>query len=615
MIPDEVIEEVRAHADVVDVIGEFVSLKRAGKDYKALCPFHEERTPSFFVVPSKGFYNCFGCGASGDAFAFLMNHAGLDFIAAVKHVGARAGIEVREVVARGGEENPYRSLHEANAFAAKFYRDQLRDEDAGTTARRYLDSRGIGPETIERFGLGYAPDDWRSLRNAAAKHGIGDETLLEVGLLTESERSREPYDRFRSRIIFPIESATGRVVAFGGRVLGEEGKGKPKYLNSPETPVYRKGDILYGLSRAKNVIRREEGALLVEGYLDVASLAAGGIENVVAPLGTSVTEAQAALLARYSRRVYILFDSDPAGLRATFRSGDILLEAGLHPEVVTLPPGEDPDTVMRKEGAEGVRRYLGQAVDILERKLGILDERDYFSSIEKTRDAVDRLLPTMRSASDPALKDIYVAKVAERTGVRRETLEAELSRRSGGRSPARGSGKGREVRRPRSTTPAKVPEMAMGAERALLHLLLKDPERLWLHRAVERVGAEDFEDPAYRSIFQALLDDPKLSGAPAGMEAAAAARLEELLADREEISHTQRIFEESVGRILRRHLEKRYEEGEIRLSEEEDETTRRALMEELIEIKRKKGEGGEDWHFTARKMMRTGNHNGEEHNP
>ncbi|NNM04074.1 MAG: DNA primase, partial [Gemmatimonadetes bacterium] len=330
MIPDDVVDEVRARADIVDIIGEHVALKRAGKDFKARCPFHEERTPSFYVVPSKGFYKCFGCNESGDVFTFLMKRLGLSFVDAVKAVAVRVGVEVRDVSRQGGED-PHRHLHEANSFAQEFFKKALWDRNAGRPARAYLKKRGIGRDAVERFDLGFAPDEWRSLREGAAVHGIEDPVLLEVGLLVQREIGKEPYDRFRNRIIFPIQSASGRTLAFGGRILGQSGKGAPKYLNSPETPVYHKGEVLYGLSWGKNAIRREEGGLVVEGYMDAVSLAAGGIENVVAPLGTSMTEDQAKLLARYCTKVFLLFDSDAAGLKATFRAGDVLLAAGLHP--------------------------------------------------------------------------------------------------------------------------------------------------------------------------------------------------------------------------------------------------------------------------------------------
>jgi DNA primase len=593
MIPDSVVDEVRARADIVDIIGEHVALKRAGKDYKARCPFHEERTPSFYVVPSKGFYKCFGCNESGDVFTFLMKRLGLSFVDAVKYVAERAGVEIREVSRQGGED-PHRHLHEANAFARDFFSEGLWDRGRGRGARAYLESRGIGKETAERFGLGYAPEGWRTLREAAAVHGIEDSVLLEVGLLIQREEGKEPYDRFRNRIIFPIESASGRVLAFGGRILGPPEKGVPKYLNSPETPVYHKGEVLYALSWAKNAIRREEGALLVEGYMDAVSLVAAGIENTVAPLGTSMTEDQARLLSRYCTRVFLLFDSDAAGLRATFRAGDVLLSAGLHPAVVTLPPGEDPDDMVRKGGADAIRDYLNQAVDVLDRKLQILEEKDYFSSIERTRGAVDRLLPTLRAAKDPALRDIYVAKVAEHTGVRRETLEAEL---------LKGDPSEAQRARPRAAhrTPHTPGPIHLGPERKLLLLLLQYRDYIGL--AAERLGPEDFLDPALQAVYKALVGDPELSRSPPDLDPVASQRLEELLADPERISEASRVFEETVGQLKESPLARRAEELRELLRKETEPDRQKELLREIQELDRQRRELKTDWRAAIRRRQ------------
>ena len=595
MIPDDMVEEVRAAADIVDVIGEFVQLKKAGREYKANCPFHEERTPSFYVVPAKGFYKCFGCGKSGDVFSFVMERQGLDFVEAVKHVAGRAGVQVREVKRNREEEDPNRPLHEINGFARDWFRNQLEDAGVGAAARAYLEGRGIGADVAERYGLGFAPDEWRALRDAAAKHGLDEELLLEVGLLGTSERSREPYDRFRGRIMFTIESRSGQVIAFGGRILEGDAKDAPKYLNSPETPVYHKGSNLYGLSWARHSIRREESALVVEGYMDVVSLAANGFENVVAPLGTALTSEQAELLSRYTKRVLLLFDSDAAGLKATFTAGDTLLEAGLHPAVVTLPPGEDPDTLVRSEGRQGLEQYLDQAVDVLDRKLQILDEKNYFSSIERTRRAVDRLLPTIRAASDPALQDIYVAKVADRTGVRRETLEAEMKRAASGSVPTR---VGAPSRVPRIAA-HKVPKL--GAERMLLLLMTKNPD--FVERAGEQVGAGDFVDLTYRAIFQALLDDPELRAPPVSMDPVAAQRLQEILSDPEELAHAGRVFEESVARIHVAALDRRSQDLDLRIAAAAGEGEKRTLIEEKERVSRERRElSPDDWITTARKL-------------
>lgn len=560
MIPDDVIDEVRARADIVDIIGEFVPLKKAGREFKACCPFHDERTPSFYVVPDKGFYNCFGCGKSGSVFDFLMERQGMDFVEAVKHVAGRSGVEVREVKKSRPEEDPNRPLYEINAFARQWYRDQLLS-DGGRAARGYLEGRGIGPEVAERFGLGYAPDEWRAFREAAQKHGFDEAHMMLLGLLKKTDKTPEPYDGYRGRVMFPIESISGKVIGFGGRILDGEG---PKYINSPETPIYHKSDNLYGLSWAKNVIRREEVAIVVEGYMDVVSVAASGIENVVAFLGTAVTAGQAKLLGRYTTKVLLLFDSDAAGLKATFKAGDLLLEAGLHPAVVTLPPGEDPDTLVQAKGRGALEELLEQAVDVLDRKLQILEEKDYFSSIERTRSAVDRLLPTLRAAKDPILRDIYVDRVADRTGVRRAMLDAELARkdeedakRSRYGSPGRAAGgSGPPPLYSGPTLGPRVP--AGGAELQLLKVMVRGVE--WVERAVELISPEDFDDPHYRAIFEALLEAPEMRTPPATMEPVARQRFDDILADPEELAHGLDVFTNSVNRIRVLALDRRIQD-------------------------------------------------------
>jgi DNA primase len=579
MIPDDLVEEVRARADIVEVIGESVPLKKAGREYKANCPFHEERTPSFYVVPDKGFYKCFGCGKSGDVFSFVMERQGLDFVEAVRHVAARAGVEIREMGrGRGDAEEPHRALYEANAFARDWFRAQLLDSTVGARARAYLEARGVGAEVAERFGLGWAPDEWHALRDACRAHGLDEGVLLAVGLLATSDKSKEPYDRFRGRVMFPIESLAGKVIAFGGRIVENDAKDAPKYLNSPESPVFQKGHHLYGLSWARHAIRREEKVLLVEGYMDVVSLASHGFENVVAPLGTALTREQAKLLGRYTTRVLVLFDSDAAGLRATFRAGDALLEAGLHPAVVTLPPGEDPDTLVRSRGAGALRDHLDDALDVLDRKLQILEARGSFSSIERTRSALDRLLPTIRAAADPALRDIYVTRVAERTGVRRETLEAEIrrARPRTGREAAPSRPPPPEVRRPR------VPRL--GAERQLLVMMVRGVE--WVERASELVSAEDFEDPHYRAIFQALLDHPETRSPPPSMDPVTAQRFEEILSDPEEVAHGIDVFTKSVNRMRVATLARRIQDLQARIEAAATDDEKQTLASEKARLAR-----------------------------
>jgi DNA primase len=315
----------------------------------------------------------------------------------------------------------------------------------------------------------------------------------------------------------------------------------------------------------------------------------------VAPLGTALTPEQAKLLSRYTTRVLLLFDSDAAGLKATFRAGDTLLEAGLHPAVVTLPPGEDPDTLVHAGGAEALEQYLDQAVDVLDRKLQILDEKNYFSSIERTRTAVDRLLPTIRAASDPALRDIYVSKVADRTGVRRETLEAELARARSGPGAARVEAPTPAPRR----APPRLPKQ--GAERLLLLLMIKNPD--YIERAGEHLGAGDFVDLAYRAIFQALLDEPELRAPPESMDSVAAQRLQGILSDSEELAHTGRVFEESVARIRVMTLDRLSQDLDSRIEAAAGDGEKRNLIEEKERVSRERRElGPDDWTTTARKL-------------
>ncbi|MGK7312172.1 MAG: DNA primase [Candidatus Longimicrobiales bacterium M2_2A_002] len=573
MIPDRVVEEVRERADIVEVIGEHVDLKRSGKEFKALCPFHNEKTPSFYVVPGKGFYKCFGCGESGDVFGFLMDYVGLSFNEAVEKLASRYGVEIPKQKEYREEDDRLKPYREAVAFAADFYERQLREE-AGATAREYLDRRGIDDEAAARFRLGYAPDGWRALRDAAHQHGFEDDVLETAGLIKTSEKSPEPYDRLRDRLIFPITDIRGTVIGFGGRVLSGDAQG-PKYLNSPETPLYHKGRELYGLHWSKTAIRREEAALVVEGYMDYVSLAGREIENVVAALGTAMTPEQAQLLTRYAGQVLLLYDSDAAGLRATFRSGDEILRAGGHPMVVTLPPGEDPDSVAREGGGEGLQPYLDDAVDLLERKFQILEERGYFEDVEGIRKALDGLLPTLRAAKDATLRDIYVDRVAKRTGVRRETLEQEI--RAARPSPRRAVSQRREEPAPSSSKDS--------TERLLLLLLVRDTGRI---RQVESlVEPEVLRGQVNRELYSALLEQGRERDV-ADLETTDAARalLEDLLGDSVELSDPDRSFRDAVELIRIRSMLDRLDELQ-ELIDRADEADREALFAEKLELSKK----------------------------
>ena len=504
MVSDSLVEEVRQRADILEIVGESVRLKRSGKTWRGPCPLHGGEGPNFSVDPARGIFKCFVCGEGGDVFAFVMKHLGMDFPGAIRHVAEKAGVEIPEDNER--REDPWTHLREALAFAAEWYAANLRDEKAGAAGREYLARRGIDPEHWDPFGIGLAPNAWRGLLEAARAHGIPDETLLQAGLAATSERAAEPYDRFRDRLMFTIHDLRDRPIGFGGRDLGGDER-TPKYINSPESPVFHKGHTLFGLVRARHEMRREGYALIGEGFMDVVSLHAHGLKTGVAPLGTALTPEQAQLLARYAKKVYLLYDSDAAGLRATFRAGDTLLAAGVHPLVVTLPDGEDPDSVLRERGAGALRRLIEDAVDVLDRKLQILERQGYLETIEGQRRAVDGLLSTLRSVRDPALLDLYLARAAEGTGVRRQTLVSEVTRATEvspapGR-PRVGAGPGRGGGRPGHDTVLPSTGTLPASERTILVLLLRDTELLEPADAAG-LAAEHFRHPALRRIYEAL---------------------------------------------------------------------------------------------------------------
>lgn len=357
-IPDDRVEEIKSATDIVDVVGDYVRLKRAGSNFKGLCPFHDEKTPSFNVNIARGIYKCFGCGEGGDVIAFVERAEGLSFVEAVRHLAERAGIELPEEGAADPAASEAESILHALRFAARFYFEQLTRTDEGREkGLAYFRDRGFTKETIQKFGLGYAPDRWDGLLQAARAAQIRPEILEKAGLVLPRKSGGGYYDRFRGRTIFPILSHVGKVLGFGGRILESE-EGQPKYINSPETRVYHKGQVLYGLHQGKQAIRAEEEAILVEGYTDVISLHQAGVENVVAASGTALTSDQVRLISRFAKRIVLLFDADSAGAAAALRSIDLILKEGMAVYAVALPEQSDPDSFVREKGAEAFRHVV-----------------------------------------------------------------------------------------------------------------------------------------------------------------------------------------------------------------------------------------------------------------
>lgn len=422
MIADEVIERVRTAADIVQILSEFVPLKRAGGDYRGPCPFHGGTNPNFSVSPKRGSYHCFVCHESGDVFSFVRKRLGLDWPAAVKMIGERVGIEVLDVPMRAQAPDPNAPNYEVLAAAAEWFQRQLLDDDAGRVARAYLLQRDLDGAAWDRFGIGFAPGDRQALRRYLHALGADDARLVESGLFVIREGESEPRTRFRGRVMFPILDELGRHVGFGGRALGDD---TPKYLNSPESVIFQKRRTLYNLQSAKQAMRRSGRAIVVEGYLDTIRLALAGIEEVVAPLGTALTSEQAQLLVRYAPEVFLLYDSDEAGQKATFRSGLELLSHQASVRVVTLPENEDPDSFVRDQGRAAMDRQLGNAIDLFDRQVQLLERLGWFADLRRRRLAIDKLLPTIRAAKDPLTRDLYLARLADVSHLDKITLSTE----------------------------------------------------------------------------------------------------------------------------------------------------------------------------------------------
>lgn len=436
-IPSETIEQVAAANDIVEVIGSYFPLKRAGANFKALCPFHQEKTPSFMVSPSRQTFHCFGCGAGGSVFRFVMDYEHIDFPGAARKLAARAGITIVEKHGASDENRQYetrRNLLKLHAEAAEWFHQNLIKKEIGESARKYLKQRGVTAEIAKRWQLGYAPDEWDAFGNWAGGQGYDARDLIASGLVktrdddqTSNPNPRTSYDRFRARIMFPICNDVGEVIAFSGRLLKDE-EGAAKYLNSPETPLFRKGNVLFGLHKSKRALIEANSAIVCEGQLDLISLFEAGITNVVAPQGTAFTENQARVLKRFADEVILCFDSDAAGAKAAERSLEALLENDFIIRVVELPPGEDPDSLVRRDGKEQFDERVANARDFfeywIEREIADIDLASTGAKIQAARN----LAGTVSRVHDPVLRGEVVNKASARLGVVPADFESLLAR-------------------------------------------------------------------------------------------------------------------------------------------------------------------------------------------
>jgi DNA primase len=420
------VDEVRAAADIVKVVGDYVKLRKAGANFMGLCPFHQEKTPSFAVHPIKQIFHCFGCGVGGDVFKFVMLIENVSFPEALRRVAEKVGVPLRENLEVSDAKARQRAtLYKIHETAANFFASQLGATAEGRAARAYLADRGLSDEMVGRFRLGYAPADGQVLTRWLLNAGFTPEALEGSGLvLREGTRL---YDRFRRRIIFPIANESGKVVAFGGRALGDD---QPKYLNSPETPIYTKGRVLYNLDRAGSAIRKLDYAILVEGYMDCIAVVLAGIDNVVAACGTSLTEAQVRLLARYSRKVVVNYDPDSAGVAATERSLNLLLAEGLEPKVLVLPGGLDPDAFVRKEGAAAYQTRLRTAPSYVDFLTDRAISRHGTDTTEGKAAVANEIIPYIAKVPNNMLRGALAEKLIRGLGIHEGHLVREHVMRS-----------------------------------------------------------------------------------------------------------------------------------------------------------------------------------------
>jgi DNA primase len=432
MIPQKVIEEIRERTDIVELIGSYLDLKKAGRNFKALCPFHSEKTPSFMVNPEKQIYHCFGCGRGGNAFHFLMDYEGIGFIEAVGQLARKLGIDIGPYAAGGDRGEKLEPYYRAMEYAAQYYRRMLLEGQGSDMARGYLERRDVDAELIEDFSIGYAPPGWDNLYRAAAEADISRDILLELNIIVRSRGGSGYRDYFRNRVIFPIQSLSNRFVGLAGRVLDSS---EPKYLNTMESPIYYKGKMLYGLNRSKDGIRKSGSALIVEGYMDYLMLWKKGFQNVCAVCGTSFTQDQARLLARYANRVYIINDGDRAGIRASVRAADELLIAGLESNVVVLPEGEDPDSFVKAKGADELRDLMRSAPNyfVFLRQEALSGNRTTYRKSQVIR----HLLETVSSVPDKVRQELYLQEMSSLFDMQLETLRSTLTARRREPRPSR----------------------------------------------------------------------------------------------------------------------------------------------------------------------------------
>lgn len=506
-ISESKIEEIRNSISIVDVISEYVQLRKRGKNFVGLCPFHNEKTPSFTVTEEKQIFHCFGCHTGGNVFKFLMEYKKISFIEAVQEIAEQQGIEISyDDEGYSEKQSEQEILYDINTEAARYFLNNLLNDQEGEAAREYFKNRNLKIQTIRAFGLGYTINGYENLVNFLKEKSIDLERALQLGLIGQFKDGRI-YDKLPGRIIFPIFSPNGRVVAFAGRKLREEDTGG-KYINSPESLIYVKGRILYGLSHAKDDIRKLDKAIIVEGYMDLISLYQAGIKNVVAVSGTALTDDQAQLLSRYTRNVVLLFDADAAGIKASMRSIEILLKRNFDVKISTLPKDEDPDSYVNKFGREAFEEIIKRAENFLEYQTSYYESQEMFDDPTKMAEAIRELVKPIALVDDELKRSLLIRNISRKFNLREKLLESELSKalefqKKQNRIQSQRIFKNEEI--PKEglivNERVKIPPHLYNTERELIRLLFENDEMI-IALVIDNIQAEDILVDIHKIIFE-----------------------------------------------------------------------------------------------------------------
>ena len=479
-IDDEIIEKINDDINIVNIISEYVQLKKTGANYVGLCPFHNEKTPSFTVSESKNIFHCFGCGESGNAIKFIMKKENLDFASAIVFLGEKLGIEIQEGFKPDQKTIDEKTkTYEINKEAAKYFYNNLK---LSKQALGYLNRRKLSIKVLNQFGLGFAIDSWESLYNFL-KNKYSDEEIFRAGLINKRNDGGY-YDKFRNRVIFPIIDTKSKIIGFGGRVLDES---MPKYLNSPDTNVFSKGNHLYGLNLLNKFSNRKR-IILVEGYMDVISLYNNGINYSVASLGTALTSRQAQLIKRYGDEIYICYDSDSAGIKATIRAIDIMLKEGVKPRIISLPKGLDPDDYIKVKGLAEFEKLFSQSLNHIEFKVQIIKEKYNLNNVEEKVEFTRAVASILKSLTSPIEQDAYMDKIADESGISREAIEREVRGRSINQYR---SNKNKPIKKDIEPINTKLPSAGLKAEIDLIRLMIEEKDHF--ENITSKLNIDDME--------------------------------------------------------------------------------------------------------------------------